>query len=163
MRFEVAHHFEAPAEAVAAALLDPSFQASLSTVGRLRDRAVLESTELDAGRVRRRVRCVLDLTITGPARRFIGDGDPAWVQEETWDPQTRRWDWVIHPEVAGDLLSASGTTSIDGDGSSATRRVTGDVRVHVPLYGSRVEGWIVSGITDAYDEEAERLAQWLNQ
>jgi len=32
----------------------------------------------------------------------------------------------------------------------------------VPFYGSRVEGWIVKGMSDAYDEEAERLEAWLN-
>ena len=37
----------------------------------------------------------------------------------------------------------------------------GMVKVSVPLYGGKVEGWIVEGIEQAYDEEAERLERWL--
>jgi hypothetical protein len=33
----------------------------------------------------------------------------------------------------------------------------------VPLYGGKVEGWIVDGLRAAYDEEADRLAEWLER
>jgi hypothetical protein len=41
------------------------------------------------------------------------------------------------------------------------RVVLGTVKVRVPLYGGRVEGWIIDGLERAYDEEAQRLADWL--
>ena len=163
MRFELVHTFDPDPQVVARALLDRDFQDTLADVGSLKERVVLSQEGDGDGRVARRVRCVLELELSGTARRFLGDSDPAWVQEEHWDPETRRWDWVIHPEVAKELLSASGHTLLDEIESGTRRTVAGEVRVHVPIYGGRVEGWIVEGITGAYNEEAERLAQWLRR
>ncbi len=111
----------------------------------------------------RRIRCVLDLQASGAAKRFLGDQKPAWIEEATWDPKSSRWDWTIHPEVARDLLKASGQIAVHAAGRGATRTVSGRVKVAVPLYGSKVEGWIVSGLEDAYEEEAERLTRWLER
>jgi uncharacterized protein (DUF697 family) len=84
------------------------------------------------------------------------------VEEAVWDPESRTWRWQIHPEVAEHLLSARGEIAIRPHGNDALRRIVGMVKVNVPLYGGKVEGWIVEGIEQAYDEEAERLAQWLS-
>lgn len=162
MRFELSHSFAAPIDDVAAVLLDLDFQATLGDVGDLKERTLL-SQEPHGDGVVRRVRCVLGLEISGAAARFLGGAEPAWVQEEHWDPSTRTWEWVIHPEIAKDLLSARGEIALRDRGDHSVRSVTGEVRVHVPLYGGRVEGLIVEGITRAYDEEAERLMQWLRK
>ena len=161
MRFDLVHSFGASVDEVAATLLDPEFQASLADVGSLKERAVVSERRSDDGGVVREIRCVLALNVSGAAKRFLGDSDPAWIQEETWDPATRTWDWVVRPEVARELLSARGTTAVRGDDAKAERVVAGEVKVHVPLYGGRVESWIVEGIERAYDEEAERLTAWL--
>ncbi len=161
MRFELVHSFPASIDDVAATLLDAEFQASLSDVSALKERVVVAEGPTGDGGVVREIRCVLALSVSGAARRFLGDSDPAWIQEETWDPSTRTWTWVVHPEVARELLSAHGKTIVRGDEAKAERVVTGEVKVHVPLYGSRVEGWIVQGLERAYDEEAERLAAWI--
>lgn len=163
MRFEVSHTFPHPPDALAAALLDARFQARLETIGPLKERTVLSQEVASDGRVVRKVRCVLALELSGMAAGLLGDADPAWIQAEAWDPVTRTWTWEIHPEVHGDLLSARGTTVITGDAEKAIRTVVGDVKVHVPLYGGKVEGWIVKGISEAYDEEAARLEEWLEQ
>ncbi len=161
MRFEVSHSFPFGPDEVAAALLDPAFQASLDTIGPLKERRVLSQEATLDGRVERRVRCVLELKLSGVAANLLGEADPAWIQAETWEADSRTWTWHIEPEVHGDLLSARGTTVIAGDAEKATRTVVGDLGVHVPLYGGKVEGWIVKGISEAYDEEAARLEEWL--
>jgi hypothetical protein len=163
MRFEVSHPFEASPEDVARAMLDPAFQDTITDIGHLHDREVLEQGDLPDGGFKRSVRCVLALEVSGIARSMLGDADPAWVQEETWNADLTHCEWTIHPEVAGELLSASGTIDIEGSGDKATRSVVGDVKVRVPLYGGKVEGWIVSGVSEAYDEEAQRLAAWLER
>jgi Protein of unknown function (DUF2505) len=160
MDFEIAHELNAPAEDVARALLDRDFQNSLKDLGALADRQVLSQTEGPGGRVRRETRCVLGIDL-GAAGRFLGSSDPAWVEDATWHPERSCWDWVIKPEVAADILTASGTTTIEPDGDGAVRRVTGSVQIRVPLYGGRVEGWIVQGLEESYDEEARRLEEWL--
>lgn len=161
MEFEVAHEFDAPLEDVAAALLDEGFQASLSDISALAGREVL--LQEDKGdKVLRHTRCLLDIEISGMARKFVGNGDPAWVEVATWHPDISTWEWHIEPEVSAELLDAKGQTELHPSDSGGTLRiVTGTVKVRVPLYGGKVEGWIVDGLQKAYDEEAERLAKWL--
>jgi hypothetical protein len=159
--FEIAHTVPASPEEVASALLDEDYQRSLDGIGPLKERSLLSQTTGSDGKVARRVRCVLQIEIGGVARSFIGDGDPAWVETATWDPEAMRWTWSIHPEVAADLLSAAGTIELRRAAEGTARVVQGLVKVKVPLYGGKVEGWVVDGLTRAYDEEAKRLAAWL--
>ena len=143
-------------------MLDEDYQNSLADVGQLEERELIEQKTDGDGRVVRRVRCVLDIDVSSTAKRFMGDGDPAWVEKATWHQDEMRWDFVIEPEVAGELLHAKGTIGIASNGSGTVRTVSGKVKVRVPFYGGKVEGWIVKGLTDAYDEEAERLEAWLS-
>ncbi|MDQ3954273.1 MAG: DUF2505 domain-containing protein [Actinomycetota bacterium] len=160
MDFTLHHPVDAAVDDVAAALLDADFQASLADVGGLKSREVLEQKEGAGGTVLRRTRCVLGRDL-GAAKRFLGNSEPAWVEEARWNPDDLTWSWRILPEVAADLLSASGTTVLHADGDGTERVVAGTVKVKVPLYGSRVEGVIVRGLEEAYSEEAERLQAWL--
>ena len=164
MDFEISHDIPAPLQAVADALLDEEFQRSLSDLGALADRELLKQKQLSSGHVRREVRCVLDIQLNSTIKRFVGDGDPAWVEESEWDPETFTWTWDIHPEVGRDLLDAQGNTVLEANGADATRRkVHGTVKVSVPLYGGKVEGIIVEGLERAYEEEAKRLKAWVER
>lgn len=164
MDFDFAHAISAPPERVAEALLDEDYQRSLGDhLGPLSHREVLEQHEEEGGRVVRHIRCVLDIKVDGPARRFIGDADPAWVEEAVWHPDKHVWEWKIVPEVAADLLKASGTIELHPEDGGTSRVVAGSVQVRVPLYGGRVEGWIVDGLRDAYADEAEHLQAWLDR
>ena len=160
--FEISHAFPYALDEVAAALLDEDYQRSLSDIESLKTRELLSQEERGDGIVVRRVRCVLDLHITGMAKSFIGDGEPAWVEESVWHPDRNQWEWIVHPEIGDNLLKAKGYISLK-DGSDKTERIVhGDVKVSVPLYGGKVEGWIVDGLEHAYSEEAERLQSWLD-
>lgn len=163
MHFEINHTFTAPIDRVAATLLDESYQAALADVSpALESRELLSQEEVAGGKVLRRVRCVLGIDL-GPARRFIGSSEPAWVEEATWDPSAQIWSWTILPEVGSDILSAHGDVALkDGEGTTV-RVVTGEVKIRVPLYGGRVEGWIVDGLRQGYDAEAQRLEAWLRE
>ena len=86
LRFTVTHSFAEPPDAVAEAILDEDYQHSLEDVESVETRELLSQEERRDGTVVRRTRCVLDLQITGVAKSFIGDGDPAWVEEAVWDP-----------------------------------------------------------------------------
>lgn len=161
MDFEISHSFPRDADAVAAAILDEDYQRSLADVESLKERELLTQEERPDGTIVRRTRCVLDIDIKGAARGFIGDGEPAWIEVATWYPDRSEWKWSIEPEIAEHLLEAKGEILIRGDGDKATRVIEGHVKVKVPLYGGKVEGWIVDGLEHAYAEEAERLQAWL--
>ncbi|HVF54072.1 MAG TPA: DUF2505 domain-containing protein [Actinomycetota bacterium] len=160
MDFSFEHHFDRPLEEVAKGMLDLEYQGTLSDLDALAGREVLSQEEAPSGVTVRRVRCVLGIDL-GAARKFIGDGPPAWVEEATWDPEVSAWGWVIHPEVVRELLEAHGTIELSPDGGGTKRSTSGVVKVKVPLYGGKVERVIVDGLRKAYDEEAERLDSWL--
>ena len=160
MEFEVAHEFEADVDRVAETLLDHDFQASLKDIEALAGREVLSQSQLGDVIVRR-VRCILDIDVNGMTKKFIGDSDPAWVEVGEWHAEESTWRWHIEPEAAADLLEASGKTVLIPSDRGTIRKVTGTVKVRVPLYGGRVEGWIIDGLERAYDEEAVRLEEWL--
>ena len=161
MDFEISHSFETDAETLSSVMLDEEYQRSLADIGALKERQLLSQKKEADGLVRRRVRCVLDINLSGVAKRLLGDSDPAWIEEATWHPKESRWEWIIHPEVAKELLDAKGTIRVHDSDGGTNRTVAGKVKVKVPVYGGRVEGWIVEGIEHAYDEEATRLAAWL--
>lgn len=159
--FDFEHRIDAALDDVVSTLLDPDFQASLTPIGRLRERRVLEQTDEPGGRVVRRTRCVLGMDFGGMAKKFLGNADPAWVETAEWDPADSTWTWTIDPEVAKELLTADGTIELSEDGDACVRHVRGRVELHVPLYGSRIEPHIVEGLKEAYDEEVERIEKWL--
>ena len=163
MDFEISHAFPHDLDEVAQAILDEDYQQSLADIESLKSREVLSQEERADGTVVRRVRCVLDLHITGMAKNLIGDGAPAWVEESIWYPDRTQWEWVVLPEVGEHLLKADGYVSLRGDGGKTERVVHGTVKVSVPLYGGKVEGRIVDGLEHAYAEEAERLHAWLDR
>lgn len=161
MKFELSHSFDAVPALVAEMMLDRDFQASLDGLGPLARREVLSQEAAEDGRVERRVRCVLGLDL-GAARRFVGDGDPAWIEISRWDPDAMAWTWHVEPEVGADLLSAAGRIELVDGGGGTLRTISGEVKVRVPLYGAKVEGWIVDGLKRAYDEEARLLTRRLS-
>jgi Protein of unknown function (DUF2505) len=158
--FEITHSFVAHPDEVAQAMLDPVYQESLGTLGRLQ-RELLDQKPQADGRVVRRTRCVLDIEISGVAKRLIGDGDPAWVENAIWSEEAMLWSFTIDPEIAKELLEAEGTIQLSGDEDGTRRTIEGRVKVKVPFYGGRVEGWIVEGLIDAYNQEADRLRGWI--
>jgi hypothetical protein len=160
--FEIEHSFAADPDRVAAAMLDQAFQNSLRSIGPLADREVLSQEQRPDGTVFRRIRCVLGIKLPSAAKTILGDSEPAWVEEATWDPIQRRWSWEIRPEVAKELLRSGGTIALDANGDGTIRRIEGHVQVRVPIYGSRVEPVIVDGLKAAYAEETARLEEWLS-
>ena len=141
-------------------MLDEDYQKSLRKLGHLQRELLSQETQAD-GRVLRRTRCVLDIEISGAAKRLIGNEDPAWVESAIWNEEAMLWSFTIDPEIAKDLLEAKGTIEISGHEDGTRRTIEGRVKVKVPFYGGRVERWIVEGLTEAYEQEANCLKDWI--
>jgi hypothetical protein len=163
VRFELEQRIPAPYDQVVATTLDESYQRSLTDLPPLRDRELIEQTHQDDGKVLRVTRCVLAIHLSGTVKRFIGEEDPAWIEEATWHPDESEWTWRVIPEVAKELLSATGSITLAEHGDGTIRHVTGEVKVRVPLYGGKVEGWIVEGLEHTYEEESRRMVEWLER
>jgi hypothetical protein len=158
--FEFEHRFPFARDVVAETLLNLDFQESLDGLGPLAERKVISQTARGS-RVVRRTRCVLGIELPAAARRFVGTGPAAWIEEAAWDPGAMAWDWIIHPETGGDLLRSKGRIELIDRKPATIRRVLGMVRVGVPILGGRVETRIVRALGDAYAEEGHRLATWI--
>jgi hypothetical protein len=163
VRFELEQTIPASYDDVVTATLDERYQRSLTDLPPLEHRELIEQFEDGDGRTVRITRCTLAISSGGAVSKFIGDSDPAWKEEATWHPEDSHWEWHILPEVAKELLSAKGRIVLEERGDETVRTITGEVKVRVPLYGGRVEGWIVEGLEHAYGEEADRLVEWLER
>ncbi len=144
-------------------MLDEAYQRSLSNLPPLQSRELLSQDSTPEGTVLRKVRYVLGPVLPSGARQVLGDAEPAWVEEAIWHPIAMRWDWLIVPEVAKELLSSYGAIQVEPSGERSTRWVRGRVSVKVPLFGKRAERVIVDGIERAYDQEGRRLGAWLSR
>jgi hypothetical protein len=160
VRFRLEQRFTAPLPAVEAALVDPAFLdrlAELPNLGRpelLRREEVGPIVHLDvryafAGQLSSAVTAVVD-----PARL-------TWVDSATYDRTTHVGDHRVLPEHYTGRLTCSYRTRLEADGEGTVRTAEGELRVHFPLVGGRVEKAIVAGMAEHAQLEARVLDQWI--
>ena len=65
-------------------------------------------------------------------------------------------------DQASQLLKANASAALAQQGDSAVRSVRGEVKVHIPLLGGRVEKVIVQGVQDHLKEEASAVQDRLS-
>ena len=146
---------------VEAALVDPDFLARLGELPTLGHPELLEQ-RVDGDRVFQRVRYAFTGDLPSAAHRFIDPHRLTWVEESTLDRTTHRTAFRIKPDHYASLLKCAGAFSLQPTGDRATLRVMeGELSVHIPLLGRRVERAIASGLEEHAELEAEILAAWL--
>jgi hypothetical protein len=160
VRFELIQRLRAPVAEVEAAFIDPEYLAELGRLPKLGSPELLE--QQDRGdHVWQRVRY-----------RFVGDLSPAvtavvdprkltWVEGSTLDRTSHTTTFDIEPDNYARLLGASGTITLAPDGEATLRRTTGDVAVHVPFVGHKVESAIISGLRQHAEREVDVLERWV--
>jgi len=161
VKFRLEQVFSASVEVVEDALADPAFIEALGRLHELGQPRLLDQRS-DGSLLHQRVH-----------HRFVGDlsravttvVDPArltWVEELTWDRQAHRGWFRILPDHYADRLECRGTMSLVPAAGGTTQRVTeGELVVHMPLVGHRVERAILSGMAEHGDGEVQVLEQWL--
>src|SRR5438045_1748976 len=99
MKFELKHSFDAPVEAVIAAMFDPTLLDYLPKhMTTLREVASLERNEDDRS-IRRRTRFVPEPLIKKVGPKEVPPGAMAWVEESRFDKGSRRLDFTNIPEM----------------------------------------------------------------
>jgi len=163
LRFTLEQQFSAPLAAVEGAFSDPNLLAELATLPELGRPELLAHTD-DGDTVLQQVRYA-----------FVGDLPPAvtavvdpqrltWVEHTGLDRRTHRSVYRIRPDHYPDRLSCSGTVVLDPTDDGGTRRVIeGELRVHFPLVGGKVERAIVSGLRAHASAEARVVQAWLDR
>ena len=161
MEFQLEHTFDAPLEAVETAMIDPAFLEStrLPDVGPPK---VLSRDE-DGDTVTLRVSYHYTGSLNSLARRVLSTNDVAWVQETVLDRSTHRTTFTVIPKVHPDRFECGGVMQLTVVDGKTKRTIDGEVKIKVPLFGSRGERLIVPGLRNRMNREAELLDEWLKE
>ena len=159
MRLAASHHFAGPVAEVCAAMGDPAFYAVL----RLPDvePPELVSRTVDGARVDVHVRFMYTGKLDPIARRIVGHDQVSWVQQLQIDPVAASAALQVIPAVAMVPVTCTGTFALRTEGDGCVRTLDGDLRIKVPIIGSRAEKSLAPGILRRLDLEAEALNAFL--
>jgi hypothetical protein len=161
VRFDLEHRFSAPLAAVEDAMIDPTYLAAL----RLPDVAPPTVLAVDGNDALVTTRVAYQYTgsLDPIAQRVLRGSEIGWVQEVTLDRNAHRARFTVVPKVHADRLRCSGTYALSEHGAGATRVISGELRINVPLVASRAEKMIVPGLVRRMKLEAAFLQEWLEQ
>lgn len=160
MQFGFEQRWSATVDEVVDLYTDESFWRTVDGFGRTSAPEVLEVTR-DGDRARTRLRWRLAVDLPREASRFIDPDDVAWVEDTRWDLPARTATVGFEPVQASALLRASAQVRVTAQGDEALRRITGELKVRIPLVGHKVEHAIADGIEEHLSEEAEVVATHL--
>lgn len=99
--------------------------------------------------------------LPGPVKALLG-GDLTIVRTERWRADGEDYTAEISVTVPNAPGELTGTSRISGDASSSSQRLNGEIKVNIPVVGSKVEESVSGHITKLLDNEAALLAEWLN-
>lgn len=161
MRFELVQRVRASLPVVEAAYFDPEFLAELGELPKLGNPELLEQNDRGA-EMWQRLRYAFRGDLSAAVKAVVDPKQLSWVEESTLDRATHRTTFRIVPDRYGRMLEASGeiTLTEDQGGAVTTRRTTGDLSVHVPFVGHKVETAIITGLREHAELEVGVLERW---
>lgn len=160
MRFRLEQRVRAPLPAVESALVDPDFLDRLAHLPRL-GRPELLRRDDDGAVVRMEVRYAFAGELSPAVTKVVDPDRLTWVDEGVLDRRTHRSEHRIRPDHYQGRLTCTYETALRQEGDTVVRIVEGELRVHFPFVGGRVERAIVSGIEDHARHEEAALQDWL--
>lgn len=160
MRFRLEQRFAAPPAAVEDALTDPRFLARLASLPNLGG-AELVRREVDGDRVHLDVRYAFAGTLSSAVTAVVDPDKLTWVDVATFDRAAHASEHRIVPDHYGSRLTCSYAASIAAAPDGSRRTIEGELKVHFPLVGGRVERAIVSGMEEHARLEAAALDDWI--
>jgi hypothetical protein len=160
VKFEFEQRFAHPVDQVERTLLDEAFISGMASLPKLGAPQVL-SREVAGAVVSLRVRYAFVGDVSPAVRRVVDPARLTWVEVSDTDTSTHTASFRIVPDNYGRLLRCEGTYELRATGTGSARVARGEVKVNVPLVGSRVEKVIVSGMDDHAQAEADLVDTWL--
>jgi hypothetical protein len=160
VKFRIEQRIPAPLAAVEAALLDRDFVAASADLPKLGAPELLE-LQRDGDRAHQRIRYRFTAQLSGAVTRVVDPDKLTWVDDARYDLTSHTSRHRILPDNYADRLKATYDVALEPLGNSTRRLVTGELTVHVPLVGGRVEHAIVDGLEEHANAEAELLGRWI--
>jgi len=160
VRFHAEHRFHGSEQAVLSILADPSFYLGL-TLPDLSRPELLDSTD-DGDVAVLRFRFQFEGNLDPMARRLIGSGRLAWIQEVRVDRPGRAGSIGFQAEQDPKRLHGSASYQLVPSGDGTVRRLAGELVVAVPGIGRMAERRIVPGLQRRLDIEAQAVDECLS-
>jgi Protein of unknown function (DUF2505) len=160
VKFRIEQRIPAPLADVEAALLDRDFVAATADLPKLGAPELLEQRR-DGDHAHQRIRYRFTAQLSSAVTRVIDPDKLTWVDDATYDLTSHTNRHRILPDNYADRLEASYDVALEAMGDSTHRLATGELKVHVPLVGGRVERAIVDGLEEHANAEGELLGRWI--
>jgi len=161
MHFQIEQRFAAPLEPVEAALIDARFLSRLAGLPKLGQPDLLDQ-QANGDIVTQRVRYRFAGDLSGAVRAVVDPTRLSWVEVSKIDLAHHATTFEIVPDHYSNMLKCRGSFHLRTATPSGCVRVgEGDMEVHVPLVGRRVEAAIVSGLREHAAAEASVMDEWL--
>ncbi|MEC8424714.1 MAG: DUF2505 domain-containing protein [Myxococcota bacterium] len=161
MHFELHHRFDHPVEAVWTTLFSPGYVAAASSLSDIQ-RSV-ERDEVRDGVQFVRTRCTSPRELPPVVRRAIGADRIVYHLEEIRDHANHSLRWRVLPGALAEKVKAEGSFALRATPTGCERLVKGEVRVAIPLVGSKIESGIGRELQAGYEKAAELTRRWLKE
>lgn len=96
--------------------------------------------------------------IPGFAKKFVGD-EIHIVQSEEWSSPT---DAALDVAIPGKPGHMKGTVTLRPDGQGTVETVSGDLKVHIPMVGGKIERLVADLLEEALEKEQQVGTTWLS-
>jgi Protein of unknown function (DUF2505) len=159
VKLSASHRFAAAAHAVCDGMGDPDFYAALQLPDVELPEVITRTANGD--RVDIQVRFTYTGTLDPIARRIVGHDHVEWVQQLDIDRERLSCALQVVPAVRAIPVSCTGGFVLRDTDTGCVRTLSGDLRIRVPLIGSRAEKSLAPGIMRRLDLEAEALDHFL--
>lgn len=160
MRFRLEQRFASALPDVEEALVDPAFLTRLGTLPNLGHPELLRRED-DGTLVRIDVRYAFAGELSSAVTAVVDPARLTWVDSGEYDRNAHAGSHRILPDHYSGRLTCSYVTGLAAEGGGCTRIVEGEVSVHFPFVGGRVEKAIVAGMAEHAALEQQVLDQWV--
>jgi len=160
MNFLIEQRLNGPMDAVQSVLFDPDFVTARSSLPRLGDAELLEST-CDGSSGHQRIRLRFTAPLSSAVTAVIDPSKLTWVDDATYDLVAHIAEHQIFPDNYADRLSCSYRALLEARDGGTHRSLDGVMKVRMPLVGGKVERAIVSGLEEHADAEAALINHFL--
>jgi hypothetical protein len=164
VEFTVSESIEATFDQIVTALQDPDYYDALgqSETSSLRPPELLRAERSD-GALELSVRYAFDGEISGAAAMAVDASKLTWVIHTKLDEATKSATLDVTPDHYDNLLTCDATVVFEEHDGTTTQHFNGDLKVHVPLFGSSVEQAILRGFESHLAMEASALSSFCNR
>lgn len=160
--FAIRHEFDTTPEAFWRVFLHEPYNVELYDRIGVKERTVLERHE-DDHTIKWAVRIVPKRDLPPIIKKIVG-GDLGYTEISTFYKGKNYLDVTVEPTLLKERTTIKAVYSVKVLGPNRIQRVfEGDIRIDLPLVGSKVEATILDDMTKSYNVAATVTTEWLKR